>query len=224
MLRACLATQTNYVDITGEIEVLEAIWSQEEEIRRAGITAVPGAGFDVVPTDCLAAHVGSNCRDLRCWCLRSVGSKGHLRVRCAPPSARCPHLSCAGAQAQSSLLTTSLPLDRFRLGRCCVCSAVMGRCRHRISEHWRTGTSLSMCSARHCSGLRTLSQRGSDPLLRSRPGQRILAALVRCLPEGPGEAERAGHRTTICGESHCGFRQFGDRSVVDAGSLRLHGR
>jgi saccharopine dehydrogenase-like NADP-dependent oxidoreductase len=57
MLSACLATQTNYVDITGEIEVFEAMWSREEEIRRAGITAVQGAGFDVVPTDCLAAYV-----------------------------------------------------------------------------------------------------------------------------------------------------------------------
>lgn len=59
MLSACLATQTNYIDITGEIEVFEAMWSREEEIRRAGITAVPGAGFDVVPTDCLAAYVAS---------------------------------------------------------------------------------------------------------------------------------------------------------------------
>src|SRR4051812_36424693 len=57
MLNACLATQTNYIDITGEIEVFEGMWSREEEIRRAGITAVPGAGFDVVPTDCLAAYV-----------------------------------------------------------------------------------------------------------------------------------------------------------------------
>jgi short subunit dehydrogenase-like uncharacterized protein len=51
MLSACLATQTNYIDITGEIEVFEAMWSREEEIKRAGITAVPGAGFDVVPSD-----------------------------------------------------------------------------------------------------------------------------------------------------------------------------
>src|SRR5216683_6516285 len=50
MLSACLTTQTNYVDITGEIEVFEAMWSRAEEIKRAGITAVPGAGFDVVPT------------------------------------------------------------------------------------------------------------------------------------------------------------------------------
>src|SRR4051794_41795724 len=39
MLSACLATQTNYIDITGEIEVFEAMWSRQEEIKRAGITA-----------------------------------------------------------------------------------------------------------------------------------------------------------------------------------------
>jgi short subunit dehydrogenase-like uncharacterized protein len=38
MLSACLATQANYIDITGEIEVFEAMWSRKEEIRRAGIT------------------------------------------------------------------------------------------------------------------------------------------------------------------------------------------
>src|SRR5436190_10638404 len=57
MLNACLGTQTNYIDVTGEIEVFEAMWSRKEEIHRRGITAVPGAGFDVVPTDCLAAYV-----------------------------------------------------------------------------------------------------------------------------------------------------------------------
>ena len=40
MLNACLATQTNYVDITGEIEVFEAMWLRQDEIRRAEITVV----------------------------------------------------------------------------------------------------------------------------------------------------------------------------------------
>src|SRR5260370_28858312 len=69
MLNACLATQTNYIDITGEIEVFEAMWSREEEIKRAGITVVPGAGFDVVPTDCLAGYVASK--------LARTGLAGH---------------------------------------------------------------------------------------------------------------------------------------------------
>ena len=30
MLNACLATQTHYVDITGEIEVFEAMWSRAD--------------------------------------------------------------------------------------------------------------------------------------------------------------------------------------------------
>src|SRR3954447_19650034 len=59
MLNACLATQTNYVDVTGEIEVFEAMWARKQEIHRAGITVVPGAGFDVVPTHCLAGYVAS---------------------------------------------------------------------------------------------------------------------------------------------------------------------
>src|SRR5688572_16045122 len=44
MLDACLATRTHYIDITGEIDVFEAMWSRREDIR--GITAIPGAGFD----------------------------------------------------------------------------------------------------------------------------------------------------------------------------------
>src|SRR5690349_16649103 len=49
MLSACLAARTNYVDITGEIEVFESIWRRKTEIQRAGITVIPGTGFDVVP-------------------------------------------------------------------------------------------------------------------------------------------------------------------------------
>jgi nucleoside-diphosphate-sugar epimerase len=45
MLNACLATRTSYVDITGEIEVFEALWSRKDEIERVGITVIPGAGF-----------------------------------------------------------------------------------------------------------------------------------------------------------------------------------
>ena len=55
MLDACLRAGTHYLDITGEIAVFEAIHSRGQEIRNARIVAIPGIGFDVVPTDCLAA-------------------------------------------------------------------------------------------------------------------------------------------------------------------------
>ncbi len=55
MLEGCLKTKTHYLDITGEISVFENIHGQSERIKKAGIVAIPGVGFDVVPTDCLAA-------------------------------------------------------------------------------------------------------------------------------------------------------------------------
>ncbi|HEY5025717.1 MAG TPA: saccharopine dehydrogenase NADP-binding domain-containing protein [Acidimicrobiales bacterium] len=54
MVDACLATGTHYLDITGEIDVFEAVLARDEEARRAGVVLLPGAGFDVVPSDCLA--------------------------------------------------------------------------------------------------------------------------------------------------------------------------
>jgi short subunit dehydrogenase-like uncharacterized protein len=55
MLAACLRARSHYLDITGEIAVFEDIHSRSQEFRNAGIVVVPGVGFDVVPTDCLAA-------------------------------------------------------------------------------------------------------------------------------------------------------------------------
>jgi short subunit dehydrogenase-like uncharacterized protein len=55
MVDACLATGTHYLDITGEIDVFEAILARGGEAAEAGITLLPGSGFDVVPSDCLAA-------------------------------------------------------------------------------------------------------------------------------------------------------------------------
>jgi short subunit dehydrogenase-like uncharacterized protein len=55
MLDACMRTGTHYLDITGEIAVFEAIFHRAEELTHARIVALPGVGFDVVPTDCLAA-------------------------------------------------------------------------------------------------------------------------------------------------------------------------
>lgn len=55
MVDACLATGVHYLDITGEIDVLEAVLARDGEARTAGVVLLPGSGFDVVPTDCLAA-------------------------------------------------------------------------------------------------------------------------------------------------------------------------
>lgn len=57
MVESCLRTRTHYLDITGEIEVFEAIARRDEEAKAKNVMLLPGAGFDVVPSDCLAAHL-----------------------------------------------------------------------------------------------------------------------------------------------------------------------
>jgi short subunit dehydrogenase-like uncharacterized protein len=54
MAEACLRNACHYLDITGEIDVFESIKKMDEAFRTAGIMAMPGTGFDVVPSDCLA--------------------------------------------------------------------------------------------------------------------------------------------------------------------------
>ncbi|GAB3571470.1 saccharopine dehydrogenase NADP-binding domain-containing protein [Spirosoma luteolum] len=63
MVEACLQTQTHYLDITGEIEVFEHMARQHDAALAAGITLLPGVGFDVVPSDCLALHLKQRLRD-----------------------------------------------------------------------------------------------------------------------------------------------------------------
>ncbi|MEZ4229937.1 MAG: saccharopine dehydrogenase NADP-binding domain-containing protein [Polyangiaceae bacterium] len=57
MLDACLAVKAHYLDITGEIQVFEAARARDAEAKSAGICVMPGTGFDVVPSDCLALHL-----------------------------------------------------------------------------------------------------------------------------------------------------------------------
>jgi short subunit dehydrogenase-like uncharacterized protein len=56
MVEACLRSGRHYLDITGEIDVFEACAAKSKEAKAKGIMLLPGAGFDVVPSDCLAAH------------------------------------------------------------------------------------------------------------------------------------------------------------------------
>lgn len=55
MIEACLQQHCHYLDITGEISVFANAHRQSDDARRADIVLMPGVGFDVVPTDCLAA-------------------------------------------------------------------------------------------------------------------------------------------------------------------------
>lgn len=54
MMDACLATGTHYLDITGEMEVFGMAVKRNKVAQDKNIMLMPGTGFDVVPTDCMA--------------------------------------------------------------------------------------------------------------------------------------------------------------------------
>jgi short subunit dehydrogenase-like uncharacterized protein len=57
MVEACLKAKTHYLDITGEYQVFEEVFKQHTQAESAGVLLMPGVGFDVVPSDCLAKHL-----------------------------------------------------------------------------------------------------------------------------------------------------------------------
>jgi len=201
MLNACLATGTSYVDITGEIAVFEAMWSRKQEIDRAGITAVPGAGFDVVPTDCLAAYVAS---------------------KSDRPTSLTLALGGLESASQGTLRTAMREVSKPVL---CRRSTIIVPLEDRSPRGFDFGSGTEPCvpvswgdvaTAFHTTGIgditvyfrRTPLLRAAEilrqlvgPLLQSRMGQQALGAIVRRFPEGPSQAERSVRRTTIWAEA-----------------------
>ncbi len=57
MATACIKAQTHYLDITGEFDVFESLFAMDKRAKDAGVLLMPGVGFDVVPTDCLALYL-----------------------------------------------------------------------------------------------------------------------------------------------------------------------
>jgi short subunit dehydrogenase-like uncharacterized protein len=56
-VHACLETGTNYLDISGEVKVLEEIFTLNHQAHQKEIAIIPGVGFNVLASDCLSRYV-----------------------------------------------------------------------------------------------------------------------------------------------------------------------
>jgi len=63
MVEACLKTGAHYVDLNGDLDIFEKIRQYDAKAKQAGVMLLPGAGFDVVPTDCLALFLKNRLPD-----------------------------------------------------------------------------------------------------------------------------------------------------------------
>jgi short subunit dehydrogenase-like uncharacterized protein len=93
MIRACLATGAHYLDITGEITVFENTFTHDELARQRGIALISGAGFDVIPTDCMASYVA-----------RQVPNATELQIAIAASTLKSP--SAGTAQSMLEMFGT----------------------------------------------------------------------------------------------------------------------
>jgi len=57
MLKACIKSKTNYLDITGEIPILEQNFKYDAQAKTNDLVIISGVGFDVISTDCLVKYV-----------------------------------------------------------------------------------------------------------------------------------------------------------------------
>ena len=201
MASACLRTRAHYLDITGEIEVFERLHARDAEARAAGVMLLPGAGFDVVPSDCLAAHLK-----------RRLPGATHLtlalllsgRLSRGTASTMIEHAHRGGLVRRAGALTpvpSGFQTRRVDFGR--------GE-RTVIAIPWG-----DVSTAYHSTGIPNIevyaaapalsraalrASRFLKPLLRSPVVKDYLKGRIRRGPAGPSAEERARGGTVIWGE------------------------
>ena len=57
LAEACLVAGVHYLDISNELQVFRSLYDLDERAKQAGVSVIPGVGFGVVATNCLAGYV-----------------------------------------------------------------------------------------------------------------------------------------------------------------------
>lgn len=201
MVSACLDARAHYLDITGEPAVFEACYARHEEAVRAGVCLLPGVGFDVVPTDGLAALLhrrlpGATHLDL------AVGGLFDL----SPGTARTVVEGLPGGvctRRDGELLRQPFGRSRRRLPfpsgeRLCLAAPladVVSSFRATGIPNIATWLAVTQALAVLARGLGLLA-----PLLSGRIAQGALQGLAARLARGPDAERRASARFEVYGE------------------------
>ena len=202
MAEACLRTKKHYVDISGELAGFEALAKLNDEAKQANIMLLPGGGFDVVPTDCLAAHLKQRLPDathLRLF-LRGVGagvSRGTAKS-VIENMHRQGMIRKDGKLVQVPPVWKALMQD-FGRGPVRVISVGWGDV---STAYYSTGIPNVETYLSFPQPIINLmyDMRTIGPLLYNRVAKTILKALMNLYPPGPTEARRMKAFATIIGE------------------------
>lgn len=199
--RACLKAGKHYLDITGELNVFEALHNRDEEARRAGVTLLPGVGFDVVPSDCLAAHLKRRMPEAKRLMLGLVNTGAPSR---GTAITMLENVYQGGAVRQGGRIT-QVPVAwksrKFDYGREPSQSIIINW-GDVSTAFYSTGIPDIEVYAAFVTPARIMMRLGRylGPILASGPVQRLLKKQVMAGPPGPDAEARARGWSVLVGE------------------------
>jgi short subunit dehydrogenase-like uncharacterized protein len=201
MVEACLRAGVHYLDIAGEVDVIEAHARRHATARARGIMILPGAGFDVVPSDCLALHVA---RQVRRPVRLAIGISGLETPSRGSAKTFVEYGGRSVLIRRNGCLTPAVPgtLERdFDYGRGPIPSVNM-QWGDVASAFYSTGIPNIEVYFVATPVLRTslAASRTMGWALTTAPAQVWLKMHADLLPEGPTTAERAAVRTVVVAE------------------------
>jgi saccharopine dehydrogenase (NAD+, L-lysine-forming) len=194
MATACIDTGTHYLDITGEIDVFEALHALGGRARQAGITLLPGAGFDVVATDCLAALLAERLPDATQLDLAFLAGGG-----ASPGSARTALEGASEGRIRAGGEIRTVPVGSRR-----VRAAFPSGARTVVSVPWG-----DVSTAYHSTGIPDITTYTALPapavaasrVLRVGPLRGALSGAAGKLVRGPGERTLNASRCEVWGRA-----------------------
>ncbi|MBX3295159.1 MAG: saccharopine dehydrogenase NADP-binding domain-containing protein [Acidobacteria bacterium] len=201
MGEACLRTGTHYTDITGEIAVFEACAAGGRLAKDAGIMVMPGVGFDVVPSDCLARRLKDRLPSATNLVLAFYG-KG--RISHGTQATMTMNIDKGGAVRREGKITPVPAAWRTReidFGEGVVKLGVTIPWGDVSTAFYSTGIpNIEVYTVAPPSALRLMKlSRFIGPLLATGPVQRYLQGKIP--PGGPSDEERARGKTLLWGEA-----------------------
>jgi short subunit dehydrogenase-like uncharacterized protein len=202
VVEACLRNRVHYLDTTGEIDVFETLAARDAEAKARGVTLLPGVGFDVVSSDCLAAHLKRrlpDAKDLKLYLsLGANMSRGTAKTM----------IEAIGAGTRLRRKGRIVSRDRAERGSCDFGEGE----KPTIQVSWG-----DVATAFHSTGIPNVEvQFEALPAVRAFARtpwfvksflgldfmQGFLKARADRLPEGPSEAVRGARRAVLVGVAH----------------------
>ncbi len=201
MADACLRASVHYLDITGEIAVFESLAARDAEAKEAGVMLLPGTGFDVVPSDCLAAHLK---RRLPEAVKLTLAIQGLTRISHGTATTMVENINRGGLVRRDGRLTPVPAAWKTRtmdFGRGPVTATTIPWGDVSTAYH-STGIPNIEVYAAMPAGMRRMmkASRALGWLLKTESAQGFLKRRIKSQPAGPSEEERARGRSLLWGE------------------------